>query len=343
MKIYRWFLIISPVLLLLVSIVFNVHASNQKPINLVYATFYANDHKQAQLCKAWAKGIENRTHGKLKTTYFPGGEFFHGDEIYEGIVLGAVDIGMSAFTYNRLSFPAMDAIDFSIGYPSAKVATAVINDYYKEFQPKELAEVKVLYLHAHVPGLLHSKKPVYKLEDLKDMRIRSTGFSAEVTKVLGAVPIVKPQGYTKVLLRDNYVDATWSPMEVLKGWGQAQVIKYTIQPHCTGYTGGFYVAMNLRKWNSLPKNVQTVVEEVSAEWISKHAEAWDSSDEEGRKFTLSLGNEIIPLSKTESDRWCKTVKPVIDAYVKRAESMGLPGREYVETIKELIEKYKMEK
>ena len=33
-------------------------------------------------------------------------------------------------------------------------------------------------------------------------------------------------------------------------------------------------------------------------------------------------------------------KPVIDAYVKRVESMGLPGKEYVETIRELIEKYK---
>jgi TRAP-type C4-dicarboxylate transport system substrate-binding protein len=98
--------------------------------------------------------------------------------------------------------------------------------------------------------------------------------------------------------------------------------------------------MNLGKWNSLPKNVQAVVEEVSAEWIGKHAEAWDSSDEEGREFTLSLGNKIIPLSKEESDRWCVTVKPVIDAYVKHVESMGLPGREYVETIRELIEKYK---
>jgi TRAP-type C4-dicarboxylate transport system substrate-binding protein len=270
----------------------------------------------------------------------PGEAFLHGDQIYEGILLGAADIGMSAFAYNQGQFPVMEAVDYSIGYPSAKVATAVINDFYGRFQPKELADVKILYLHAHGPGLLHSKKPVYKLEDLHNVRIRSTDFSTEITKALGAVPAIYPQGFVKVLLEDNYVDATWSPMEVLKGWDQARVIKYTIEPYCTGYTSGFYTAMNLKSWNALPKNVQKVIEEVSTEWISKHAEAWDTSDEEGRKFTLSLGNKIIPLSREEGDRWCKAVQPVIDEYVRRVESKGLSGKEYVETIKELIEKYK---
>jgi TRAP-type C4-dicarboxylate transport system substrate-binding protein len=340
MKSGKYILIFTQVLILFVAFIFSAHAVQQKPIKLVYITFFASSHDQAQLCREWAKEIEKRTQGALEITFIHGETYLHGDEIYEGIVLGAADIGMSAFAYNHGQFPVMEAVDFSIGYPSAKVATAVINDFYKKFQPKELADVKILYLHAHGPGLLHSKKSVYKLEDLKKMMIRSTDFSAQMTKAFGAVPVVHPQGYVKALLEDNYVDATWSPMEVLKGWNQARVIKYTIEPYCTGYTSGFYAAMNLKKWNGLPKDVQRVIEEVSAKWISMHAEAWDSSDEEGRKFTLSLGNKIIPLSKEESDRWCKAVQPVIDEYVRRVGRKGLPGKEYVETIKEFIEKYK---
>ncbi|MBW2003789.1 MAG: TRAP transporter substrate-binding protein [Deltaproteobacteria bacterium] len=340
MKTAKWIFIISQVLIFSTSLVLNLHAAEKKPIELRYATFFPTTDKQAQLGDAWSKEIEKRTNGNVKIIYIPGGAFVRGDEIYEGILIGAADIGMSAFAYNRRLFPAMEAIDFSIGYPSAKVATSVINDFYKKFRPKELSNVKVLYLHAHGPGLLHSKKPVYRLEDLKRMRIRPTYFSAEVTRALGAEPIVKPQGYTRVLLEDNYVDATWSPMEVLKGWRQAEVIKYTIVPSWTSYTSGFYVAMNLKKWNSLPNDVQKVFEEVSREWITRHAEAWDSSDDEGRKFTLSLGNKIISLSKEESARWCRAVQPVIDQYIKRIESKGLPGKEYVETIRNLIKKYK---
>lgn len=340
MKTMKWIFIISQVLIFSVSLLFNAHAAEQKPVKFLYTTFFPTTHKQAQLGDAWAKEIEKRTNGKVKISYIPGGAFLKGDEIYNGILLGAVDIGMSAFAYNRQLFPAMVAIDFSIGYPSAKVATSVINDFYKKFRPKELADAKVLYLHAHGPGLLHSRKPVYRLEDLKGMRIRSTDFSAEVTRALGAAPFVKPQGYTYVLLQDNYVDATWSPMEVLKGWRQAEMINYTIEPCCTSYTSGFYVAMNLKKWNSLPKDVQRVFGEVSRAWITRHAVAWDSSDEEGRKFTLSLGNKIIQLSKEESARWCKAVQHVIDEYARRLESKGLPGKEYVETIRHLIKKYK---
>ena len=336
----KWIFSICQVLIFSASLLFNAHAAEKKTIELRYATFFPTTDKQAQLGNAWAKEIEKRTNGRVKIIYIPGGAFVRGDEIYEGILIGAVDIGMSAFAYNRRLFPAMEAIDFSIGYPSAKAATSVINDFYKKFQPKELSNVKLLYLHAHGPGLLHSKKPVYRLEDLKGMRIRSIYFSAEVTRALGAEPVVKPQGYTHVLLEDNYVDATWSPMEVLKGWGQADVIKYTLEPCSTSYTTGFYVAMNIKKWNSLSKDVQGVFEEVSREWITRHAEAWDLSDEEGRKFSLSLGNKIIQLSKDESARWRRTVQPVIDEYASRAESKGLPGKEYVETIRNLIKKCK---
>ena len=114
------------------------------------------------------------------------------------------------------------------------------------------------------------------------------------------------------------------------------MINYTIVPSYTSYTSEFYVAMNLKKWNSLPKDVQGIFEEVSREWITSHAEAWDSGDEEGRKFTLSLGNKIIQLSKEESTRWCKAVQPVIDEYIMHVESKGLPAKEYVKTIRELI-------
>jgi TRAP-type C4-dicarboxylate transport system substrate-binding protein len=98
-----------------------------------------------------------------------------------------------------------------------------------------------------------------------------------------------------------------------------------------------FVAMNKDKWACLPPDIQKVFEEVSAEWIPKHAEGWDAADNEGREFTLSLGNEIIPLSDAESDRWAKAVSPVVDEYAETAKGKGLPGSEYVEFIRKRIE------
>jgi TRAP-type C4-dicarboxylate transport system substrate-binding protein len=99
-----------------------------------------------------------------------------------------------------------------------------------------------------------------------------------------------------------------------------------------------YVIMNLKKWNSLPPDIQKILDGVSTEWIIKHGEAWDASDQEGRKYTLSLGNKVNSLSIQEEDLWANAVRPVIDEYVNGTKKKGLPGKEFVETIYELIGK-----
>jgi TRAP-type C4-dicarboxylate transport system substrate-binding protein len=336
MKVRRWSLVLGLVLAFGIFSLLGAYTVNAAPIELSYANFFPPTHIQGKLGASWAKEIEQRTNGKVKITYYPGGALLKGPKIYDGVLKGITDVGMSVFAYSRGVFPSMEAIDLPLGYPSGARATIVINDFYKGFRPKELSKVKVLYLHAHGPGLLHSKKGVYKLEDAKGLKIRATGNSAKVAEALGAVPVAMGQGGTYEALQKGVVDATFSPIEVLKGWKQAEVVKFTTECYSIGYTSGFYVAMNLDKWNALPPDVQKVFDDVSSDWIFKHGAAWDSSDQAGRTFSINLRNKMIPLSKGESARWAMAVQPVIEGYIKKAKGKGLPGWDYVEFIKQRI-------
>lgn len=315
------------------------NAASEKPIELSYANFFPPTHIQSQLPESWCKEVEKRTNGKVKITYYPGGTLLSADKIFNGIVDGIADMGSSVLGYSRGMFPAMEAIDLPNGYPNGVVATRVINDFYNEFKPKPFKRVKPLYFHAHGPGILHSKRPVRTLEDIKGMKIRSYGFNAKMTTSLGAVPVALPQSGVYEALQKGVADATFGPSEVLKGWKQGEVVKATTLCYSVGYTAGFFVVMNLDKWNSLPEDVQKVIEEVSAEWVAKYGPAWDKSDEEGLEFAKSLGNEIIPLSAEESAKWATAVRPVLDDYVKDVEKKGLPGKKYVEFISERIKAY----
>lgn len=339
MKAKREFLIVSVIVALGLFFVFSTNMAQAKTIELSYCNFFPPTHIQGKLGQSWAEEIEKRTNGKVKFNYYPGGALLKGPKMYDGILKGITDIGMSVFAYSRGVFPAMEAFDLPHGYLSGRSATLIANDFYKKFKPKELNKVKVCYLHGHGPGLLFSKKAVYKMEDLNGLKVRSVGAAAKACKYLGAVPVSMPQSGTYEALQKGVVDATFSPIEVLKGWKQGEVVKYVIECYSVGYSTCLYVLMNLDKWNSLPKDVQKVFNEVNAEWIAKHAEAWDTSDEEGRKFSDSLGNKVIPLSKQEGDRWAEAVQPVINDYIKAAEEKGLPGKDYVNFIKELIKKY----
>ncbi len=310
-----------------------VHANT---IQFNYSIFFPAAHGQAKAGMAWAKEIEQRTGGKVRITVFPGGTLTKANQCYEGVVNGISDIGMSVFAYNRGRFPVMEAVDLPLGYPSGMVATRSANAYFKKFAPKELADVKVLYLHAHGPGLLHTKKPVKSLADLKDMKIRSTGLSAKVVKALGAVPVAMPQGGTYEALQKGVVEGTFGPIEVLKGWRQAEVISDTTECYSVGYTTAMFVVMNKKKWDALPANIQQIFEAVSAAYIDVHGKVWDDGDAEGRAYTLSRGNGILPLDAAEGARWATAVKPIIEDYVSAAKAKGLAGDAYVDTLKELI-------
>jgi TRAP-type C4-dicarboxylate transport system substrate-binding protein len=92
--------------------------------------------------------------------------------------------------------------------------------------------------------------------------------------------------------------------------------------------------MNLDKWNALPDDIKQIFEEASEKYVEVHGTVWDNTDKEGRKYTESLGNKIIPLSDEESARWRKTAEPVINAFITNTPD----GKKYVEEIRELMSK-----
>ena len=306
---------------------------------LTYSIFFPATHAQAKAGENWAKEIEKRTGGKVKINIFAGGSLTPADQCYDGVVKGISDIGMSLFAYTRGRFPLLEVLDLPMGYPNGMVATLVANDFMKKMKPKELDDVKVLYLHAHGPGLLHTQKPVSSMADLKGMKIRSTGLSAKIVENLGGVSVAMPQGGTYEALDKGIVQGTLAPMETLKGWNQARVIKYTTDCTNIGYTTAMFVVMNKKKWEALPKDVQKAFDDVSHEWIAVAGKAWDDADVEGYKFSAGLGNKVIKLSDAEEAKWEAAVKPVAEGYIKNVESKGLPGKQAVQEVSALIKKH----
>jgi TRAP-type transport system periplasmic protein len=294
---------------------------------LNYSIFFPATHGHTLLAAEWAKEVEKRTGGAVKITIFPGATLTPADQTYDGVVKGIADIGLSVLSYSKGRFPLTEVLDLPLGYASGLQATRLANAYYQRFQPRELGDVKVMYLMAHGPGILHTKKPVGKLEDLKGMKIRCTGSSAKVVAALGATPVAMPQNEAYDALQKGVVDGLVSPIESLKGWKYAEVVKYTTRNVGSSYSVGFFVAMNRQKWDALPKEAQAAIEAVNREWVERAGKAWDDFDKAGTEFALSKGVKIIELTKAEDARWAELVKPVLNDYAAAAKAKGVPGDE----------------
>ena len=95
--------------------------------------------------------------------------------------------------------------------------------------------------------------------------------------------------------------------------------------------------MNKEKWDSLSDDVQEIIEEINAEWIIKHGEAWDVLDEAGIASFTDAGNTVIELDAAEDARWKEAVDSVMDIYVEGTAELGLDGASILEYAIERLE------
>lgn len=309
---------------------FNATAKTQ----LTYSNFFPPTHFNSQLAESWCKEVEKRTNGEVVIKYFPAGTLTKAPQTYDSVVQGIADIGMTVLAYSRGRFPVASAIDLPMGYKNGVQATKVANAVLNKFQPKEFNDSKMMYLHAHGPGLIHTRdKAVSTMEDLKGLKLRGTGTSGLVQAALGASPVGKSMRECYQMLQKGVVDGSSHPVEANKGWKLGEVVHYMTQNFSTAYTTTMAVFMNKNKWNKLGPANQKIIEEINAEWLVKHGEAWDEADKIGLEFFLSKGGKVISLSDDESKKWEAAASPVIEAYIQKAGKKGVDGKAVVDFIK----------
>ena len=294
-------------------------------IKLSYSIFFPPTHVQCIAAVNWANEIQKRTDGRVQITIYPAGSLTKADQCYEGVVKGISDIGMSCFAYTRGRFPLMEGLDLPVGYPDGTTATRIANTILHKYEPAELADAKTLYVHAHGPGILASRKLVKSLADMKGLKVRATGLSAKIVTSLGGTPVAMNQTETYEALSKGVVDATLCPVETLKGWKQGEIIDYVVDASAIGYTTAMFVVMNRDKWAKLPAEIQKTFLDVSQEWIVKHGEAWDEADQAGRDFVTQLKRQFIHLPQEEQQQWRALVKPILDGFVASSSQKNLPG------------------
>lgn len=307
-------------------------------INLKFANFFPTPAAQSKLCEEFIAELESRTNGRVKVRYFAGGSLLKPPAMIKGIETGITDIGLSHIEYTPGRFPVMEAAEQPLGYPTGWVANQIMNDFYLKFKPKEFDKVKVMWFHANSPAMLMTTKPVRKLEDMKGLTIRAPGSTGAVIKALGGSPAPTPMPETYDAISKNVVQGAFVAGEAARSWRFGEVVKYITDTWRSATSYPFYVAMNKKKYNSLPPDIKEVFDTLCGEYRDRFALMWNSIEFGGKAFGKSKGVEYIDLSDEENARWGKAIEPVIGQYVKRMVAEGFKETEVRGWIKYLEER-----
>jgi TRAP-type transport system periplasmic protein len=306
-------------------------------IKLKYASFMPPVHKQSLLSKQWCKELEKRTNGRVKVTYLPGSTLVPAPQGYEAAVRGITDISISAPAWTAGRFPLSEVLDLPLGYKDGLQATLLANEFYKKFKPKEYDDAKILYFWSVAPGVFMTLKPVPTIEGLKGLKMRAGGNQAKIARAMGVTPVSVPIADIYEGLQRAVIDGIVFYPEGLKGWKYADLIRGLQVNPGINYAGACVFAMNKKKWDSLPPDIQDIIEKMNEEWIPKTGEIWTELSKEGIEFGISKGMKVFNISPEEQKKSVEMMKPIFAAYVADMKSKGLPGEEALKFCREWLE------
>jgi TRAP-type transport system periplasmic protein len=303
-------------------------ARSEDEIRLKYATFMPPAMASRLLQDAWCKEVEKRTNGKVKVSFHPGGTLTPAAQAYEAAVKGIADVSVMSQQYNAGRFPLTEALYLPLGIRTASQATKLIGAWYDKFKPKEYDDVKIMFLFCGGPGQFVTLKPnAASIKDLAGVKVRAAGDSAKIVAAMGAVPVSIPLGESYEGLQRGVIAGSALPTESLKSWKFGDLFKSMQINDGVGYASAMGVVMNKKKWESIPHDIQKIIEEINKEWVVKTGEAWSVMDKEGIEYGISKGMKVYDVSPEEEAITKEKMKPILDAYVANMKKLGLPGEE----------------
>jgi TRAP-type C4-dicarboxylate transport system substrate-binding protein len=263
--------------------------------------------------------------------------------MYQGIETGVVDIGYSHVYYTPGRMPVTEFCGLPFGFPSAWVASHVVNDFYLKVRPKEWDKVRLLWFNGSAPNsILTASKPVRTLEDLKGLKIRAPSMVGEIIDDLGGTPTPTPVVEVYDTMAKGVNDGAYLNYEVLKTFRLAEVTKYTTECWQTGSTYPFYMAMNKNSYKKLPPDLKEIFDLLCGEYAERYALMWNEIEFGGVIFGLQKGVQFIDLSDEEAAKWKKAVQPLFEVYTQKLVKQGFAESEvksWISYLNERIEYY----
>ena len=292
----------------------------------------------------WAQKVEKDSGGRIKVQHFPsmqlGGK---PPELFDQAKDGVADIVWTVLGYTPGRFPKSEVFELPFSSGLAEPASRAFQEYVEKHAMDEFKDVKVIAVHVHGPGLIHSKDPIARLEDIKGVKVRGGSRVVNIMlEQLGATPVGMPVPAVGESLSKGVISATTIPWEVTPALKVQQIVK-----NHTGFSGEqglytqtFVVAMNKGAYDKLPADLKKVIDANSgAETAALFGRAMDEGDKVGLDLAKKAGNRIIMLDAAETQTWRRTASAVRDIWFKEVGGKGIDGPKLAAEAEALIAKH----
>lgn len=243
-------------------------SGKSNPILLRYGNSYAPDHPTNVASKKFIEIVEQKTNGKIKFNFFPGGQLGSDRAQAEGTIMGTQDMvligsgGISEFS------PRMGIGECPFIWRDVDHMNKVLEgDIGKELTDELLTRrgLRVLTFLYYGSRNVTSYKPVKSPADMKGFRLRTptVPILVAMARSWGAEPTPMDLGELYMALQTNVVDGQENPVPTIATNKLNEVQKYLILTRHVMTPGVLIISE--RKFKELGEENQKIVMEAAKE------------------------------------------------------------------------------
>lgn len=294
----------------------------------------------AKFLLPFAENVAEASDGRIKVEVFDsmslGGK---PSDLYDQAVDGAVDVSLTLPGYTSGRFNRTEVFELPfIMQDSVATSRAFWDLVETDLQDNEYEETKILAAFVHGPGVIHSRDPVTRLEDLSGMEMRGpTRLVTDLLGELGATPVGMPVPKVPENISKGVISGAVVPWEIVPSIRLQELVSNHTEfaGDRALYTATFVLAMNWDAYEALPDDLRRILDEQTGKALSTFAgEALAAADAGAR--TTAANNRLVTLEEDEVARWIEASEPVRARWIERAKSEGFDGEAAIAQAEALI-------
>ena len=263
----------------------------------------------------WGKKVEEMAGGRLKIDILPAGAVVPAFQLIEAVHQGTLDggHGVPAYWFGKQVAASLFGTGPSFGLDAEGLLGWIYygggQELYNELMQTVLQLDVVSFFHGPMPTqpLGWFKTPVQKPDDLKGVKFRTVGLSADLFKQLGASVVILPGGEIVPALDRGVIDAAEfnnPSSDRLLGFPDVRKVMMAQSYHQP--VEFLELLFSKKKYDALPKDLQAII---------KYANMAESAD-----FTWKMmdrnSTDLEEMKSKQKVQVVKTPKAVLEAQLK---------------------------
>lgn len=297
----------------------------------------------AEFLEPWAEKVMAESDGRINVEVYhsmslggaPGALF---DQVREGVV--DIAWGLPGWTPGRFPMAETFELPFIVGH--AEASSRALWRFYEEFLTEEFADVHMLAMNVHGPGMFHMNAPAIETpDDLAGRSVRGpTRLTTRLIEAMGGTAIGMPVTQIPESLQRNVIDGAVIPWEVTAVLRVPELVDTHTEMGGDRalYTSFFYFAMNREAYEELPEDLRAIIDANSG----IEASAWagriqQEGDAPARQAAVDRNNTIVTVEGDALAEWIEMGDQVRAAWVEEMNERGYDGQALLDAAIALIE------